>query len=296
LVLSLHDYSLVCANKRLFRFGSICSGPSPAKCLRCSAAHYGIAKGPVIATSLLAMAPALRRRVDMYLPVSGAVADALGLARRGLPFEVIPNLISERSDNGGRGADPALLANLPEGDFLLFLGDASVDKGARILLDAYAMLEHAPPLVFIGRRLALEHEPTGANVRVLGTWPHAAVLEAVRRCSMLIIPSVWRDPFPTVALEAMSMGRPIVAARSGGLVELIVDGETGILVPPGDVRALRDGIAALLAEPSRREAFGRAGRDRAASYYSPEEIVPRVERVYRSVTGAEVLGAVHAKS
>ena len=136
LVLSLHDYSLVCANKRLLRFGSICDGPGPAKCLRCAAAFYGIAKGTLVAGSLMAMAPALRRRVDMYLPVSSAVADALELARRGLPFEVIPNLIPERSDNGGRGADPALLTRLPAGDFLLFLGDGSTDKGVRVLLDA----------------------------------------------------------------------------------------------------------------------------------------------------------------
>ena len=74
LVLSLHDYSLVCANKRLLRFGSICDGPGPAKCLRCAAAYYGIAKGTLVAGSLMAMAPALRRRVDMYLPVSSAVA------------------------------------------------------------------------------------------------------------------------------------------------------------------------------------------------------------------------------
>ena len=297
LVLSLHDYSLVCANKRLLRFGSICDGPGPAKCLRCAAAYYGIAKGTLVAGSLMAMAPALRRRVDMYLPVSSAVADALELARRGLPFEVIPNLIPERSDDGGQGADPALLNRLPAGDFLLFLGDGSADKGVRVLLDAHAMLEDPPPLVFIGRPLALAHEPSRANVHILGTWPHAAALEAVRRCSMLIVPSLVPETFGMVGLEAMTMGRPVVAARLGGLGELVVDGETGMLVPPGHAPALRDAIAALLADPSRREAMGRAGRDRAASY-SAREIVPRVERVYRLLTAAdaEAPGAVHAES
>jgi glycosyltransferase involved in cell wall biosynthesis len=297
LVLSLHDYSLICANKRLWRFEAVCEGPGPAKCLRCATAQYGIAKGPVVAGSLLAMAPALRRSVDMYLPVSGAVADALGLARRGLPFEVIPNLIPERSHNGLPGADPALLDRLPAGDFLLFLGDASVDKGARVLLDAYTMLEDAPPLVFIGRPLAAAHERSGTNVHVLGIWPHATALEAVRRCSMLVVPSLVRETFGMVALEAMAMGRPVVAARSGGLGELVVDGETGVLVPPGDAPALRDAIAGLLAEPARREALGRAGTERAASYSAPH-VVPRVERVYRLLAGAgaEAVGAVHVES
>jgi glycosyltransferase involved in cell wall biosynthesis len=290
LVLSLHDHSLVCANKRLWRFDSVCDGPGPAKCLRCSAAYYGIAKGTVVAGSLLATTPALRRRVDMYLPVSRAVADSVGLARRGLPFEVIPNLISERN-NGGPAVDPALLAQLPAGDFLLFLGDGSIDKGARVLLDAYELLEDPPPLVLIGRQLALAHERRRANVHILGTWPHAAALEALRRCSLLIAPSLWTEACPMVALEAMEMGRPLVAARSGGLSELVADGETGILVPPGDAPALRAAIRALLAEPARREAMGRAAAERGRSY-SAREIIPRVERVYRSLTGAEVTEAI----
>lgn len=297
LVLSLHDYSLVCANKRLLHFGSVCEGPGPAKCLRCATAYYGIVKGPVVAGSLLASAPALRRRVDLYLPVSGAVAEALGLERRGLPFEVIPNLIPARSDNGGRRADEALLSRLPAGDFLLFLGDASADKGTRVLLDAHAMLDAPPPLVFIGRPFALELERGHENVHVLGPWPHAAVLEAVRRSTMLVAPSLVPETFGMAALEAMAMGRPVVAARSGGLGELVVDGETGVLVPPGDARALRDAIAALLSDPSRREAMGRAGSERAA-LYSAAEIVPRVERVYHRLAAAdtEVQEAAHAES
>jgi glycosyltransferase involved in cell wall biosynthesis len=114
---------------------------------------------------------------------------------------------------------------------------------------------------------------------------------------MLIVPSLVPETFGMVALEAMTMGRPVVAARLGGLSELVVDGETGMLVPPGHAPALRDAIAALLGDPSRREAMGRAGRERAASY-SAREIVPRVERVYRLLTaaGAEAPGAVHVES
>jgi glycosyltransferase involved in cell wall biosynthesis len=290
LVLSLHDYSLDCATKRLVRFGAPCTGPGLAKCVRCAANHYGIVKGPLIAGGLLASASRERRRVDMFLPVSEAVADALQLATRGLPFEVIPNLVRERETDDRRHLDPRLVEQLPEGGFVLFLGDATEDKGAGTLIDAH-MSNGALPLVFIGRPFGLATRDP-ANVRVLGPWPHASALEAVRRCSMLVMPSLVRETFGIAALEAMAAGRPVVASNVGGLRELVVDGETGLVVAPGDPVALRAAISALEQDPGRREALGRAGKVRAARY-SPENVVPRLEAVYgalfegRSASGGE---------
>jgi glycosyltransferase involved in cell wall biosynthesis len=290
LLLSLHDYSLDCATKRLMRFGAACTGPGIAKCLRCATNHYGI-KGPLIAAGLLASAPRERRRVDMFLPVSEAVAEALGLARRGLRFEVVPNTFREREADDRDHADPLLVEQLPTDGFVLFLGDATEDKGAGTLIDAHVS-NGALPLVFIGRPFGMETRES-ANVRVLGTWPHASALEAVRRCSMLVMPSLVRETFGIAALEAMAAGRPVVASDVGGLRELVVDGETGLVVPPGDPDALRSAIAALERDPARREALGEAGKARAARY-SPENVVPRLEEVYgallegrRPAAGAE---------
>ena len=282
LVLSLHDYSLLCANKRLMRFGVPCSGPAAAKCLRCSADYYGAAKGTVVSGLLQLTAPMLLARADMYLPVSRAVAEALELERRRLPFEVIPNLIPE-SAGDERPADPQQLELLPKGDFVLFLGDASTDKGALLLLRAHAMLEGAPPLVFIGRPIDVGAEAKRLpNVHVLGTWPHELAMEAVNRCAVLAVPSLVPETFGMVALEAMSRGRPVVAAEIGGLGELVVDRVTGLLVPPGDASALRHALAELLADPGLRQTMGEAGRARAGSY-SATTIVPRFEHVYDSL-------------
>ncbi len=277
LVLSLHDYSLECATKRLVRFGAPCTGPGLAKCVRCSANHYGIVKGPLIAGGLRASAARERRRVDMFLPVSEAVADALRLAKRGLPFDVIPNLVREREADDRSHPDTRLVEQLPEDGFILFLGDATDDKGAGTLIDAHVS-NGALPLVFIGRPFALATRDP-ANVRVLGLWPHASALEAVRRCSMLVMPSLVRETFGIAALEAMAAGRPVVASNVGGLRELVVDGETGLIVPPGDRVALRAAISALEQDPGRREALGRAGKVRAARY-SPKNVIPRLEEVY----------------
>jgi glycosyltransferase involved in cell wall biosynthesis len=78
----------------------------------------------------------------------------------------------------------------------------------------------------------------------------------------------------------MAVGRPVVASAVGGLPEIVLDGTTGILVPPGDVQALRTCIGELLADPERRARMGQAGRQRAADY-SASAVVPRIERVYQ---------------
>lgn len=277
LVLSLHDYSLVCAQKRLIRGGSVCDGPGPMKCLRCSIAHYGRAKGTVVSGALQATSATLRRSVDMYLPVSGAVADRLELARRGLPHEIVPNLGLLPAN---RTADAARIDQLPKGGFILFLGDAVPDKGVDVLVQAHAMLEDRPPLVLVGR--AGRADGAADGVLRLGPWPHGAALEAVRRCLFLVVPSIVPETFGIVALEAMALGKPVVASRVGGLAELVVDGETGRLVPAGEPHALAAALRELVENPQLREAMGASARTRAAMY-SPDAVLPRLERIYGSL-------------
>ncbi len=137
----------------------------------------------------------------------------------------------------------------------------TLDKGAAVLLKAYAELDTQVPLVFIGRPflpdLATNLPP---RVFLLGKWPHDAVMGAWSRCSIGLVPSIVAETFGIVALEAMYMGKPVIAARSGGLSDVVVDGETGFLVPPGDPHALRNAIQVLLDDPTRRAVYGCYGK------------------------------------
>jgi glycosyltransferase involved in cell wall biosynthesis len=165
---------------------------------------------------------------------------------------------------------------------MLFVGDLSRDKGIEILLDAYRGLQNAPALVLIGRRCDHTPERFPKNVHYMGTWPHAAVMAAWQKACLGLVPSLWQEPFGVVAIEAMASGKPVIAANTGGLSDIIIDGETGLLVPPGESRALRKAMERLIADKTLRERMGRAARARAAGYQA-DQVVAQIEQVYFSL-------------
>jgi glycosyltransferase involved in cell wall biosynthesis len=87
-------------------------------------------------------------------------------------------------------------------------------------------------------------------------------------------------------LEAMASGLPVVASRTGGLSEVVVDGETGMLVPPGDAEALAGALTALAADRDRARALGRAGRKRVEQEFGVERMLERLIAVYQTVLEA----------
>lgn len=276
LALSLHDYGLICATKRLRRKDHLCSGPAPVKCQLCASQHYGATKGLVTAFGVRSRESKLRRAVDVFLPVSSTVEE---LCRIGgdETSQVIPNFIAGLPDPPSE--DPRL-AQLPDEPFILFFGDATEDKGAWHLAEAYAQLEDPPPLVLVGRCYLPELEKR-PGVHPLGAWPHALAIEALRRSLFSVAPSLWPEPFGLVALEAAAAGKPIVASDIGGLRDIVVDGETGFLVPPEDRSALVGALQRMIADEELRARLGAAAKERAKDF-SPVAILPRYEEAYRA--------------
>jgi len=281
LVMTLHDYSHMCATARLMEHGKQrCSGPSLARCLSCATAQYGAARGTVTLAANTWSAWRRSNRVARFAAVSSAVATAVAqpekswLSSARLSTEVIPNFIP----------DDIVLDEIPPTDPnapLLYVGDLSLDKGVQTLLDAYRLLDGPPPLVLAGRSWPGSAWTMPDGVQWLGPLPHDEVLRLFRSARAVIVPSIWDDPCPTVVLEAMAAGRPVVASAAGGIVDLVVDGVTGLLVPAGDVPALAQGISSVLRDPRAAQAFGAAGRDRAREF-TVSAVVERIERLYAS--------------
>ncbi len=281
LVITLHDSSLICAKKRFMYHEAVCSGPALMKCLGCAAEYYGVAKGVPTTLANQVWGKVECHTVDMFLPVSQAIAEVTQLVRYGRPHRVIPNFVPNDLGKSLSDADP-LLSQLPDDNYLLFVGDMTRDKGVEVLLRAHAEMRSQVPLVFIGRPAADFSVNLLPNVRVLQSWPHAAVMSAWSRCVIALMPSIVLDACPTVAMEAMAMGRPVVASRIGGLSDIVVAGETGFLVPPGDWRALRKAIQRLLVDPSLRERMGARAKQRVVEFQA-RTVVPRIEQVYQEV-------------
>jgi glycosyltransferase involved in cell wall biosynthesis len=111
-------------------------------------------------------------------------------------------------------------------------------------------------------------------------------MQAWCRSLIALAPSIWPEPFGIVVLEAMSAGRPVIATRMGGLTDIVVDGQTGLLVPPHDPAALEQAMRMLLENPELRQQMGRAGKIRLKQF-SASQVVPRIEATYRRLLGCD---------
>jgi glycosyltransferase involved in cell wall biosynthesis len=283
LVLSLHDYGILCPTKRLFYKGGVCSGPAPLKCLQHAFEYYGAGKGAMVATGTRLSEPWVRRRVDMLLSVSSAV-EKLCRVRPEDDHRIVPNFV------GALPPAPAdadeQLAFLPDGPFVLYFGDVGEDKGAGNLIAAHRELEDPPPLVLIGRH-RIEGLDEAPGVIAPGPLPHPLAIEALRRSLFTVAPSIWAEPFGIVALEAAAAGKPIVASDIGGLRDIVADDETGLLVAAGDRPALRAALARMISDAAMRERMGAAAAERAR-LFSPEAVVPQFEAAYRDAIAARL--------
>jgi glycosyltransferase involved in cell wall biosynthesis len=105
-------------------------------------------------------------------------------------------------------------------------------------------------------------------------------MPALLRSADVVACVPWYEPFGLVALEAMACGVPVVAAAVGGLVDTVIDGVTGLHVPPRDVDVLATTLRELLADPARRAALGQAGRARAVRRYDWSTIAQETVRAY----------------
>ena len=290
LVLTLHDYSRVCATKRLMRDGSVCVGPATVRCMKCAISHYGSIVGPVTATATAAIRPWKDHAVDYTISVSRAVADGNGIldspAASVIPNFVLDSTLMPMSKSLDEAVADQVQQALPTEPFLLFVGDLSKEKGVHTLLRAYDSLSaDRPPLVLIGRRTAdtPRHLPSGTEIYI--DWPHEWIMSAFRLCLAAVLPSVWPDPCPTTVLEAMACGCPTITTAIGGMVDMIVDGKSGLLVHPGDEHELATALKRVLADDELRMLIGTGARERVRIFTS-SRIVERLEAVYEQVSAA----------
>jgi sugar transferase (PEP-CTERM/EpsH1 system associated) len=163
-------------------------------------------------------------------------------------------------------------------------------KGFADLLTAIAQVqEHIPTvrLLLVGDGelrddLEIQAQLSGLSNVVTFTGTRSDVPEILAGLDMFVLPSLW-EGMPNVILEAMSASLPVVATAVGGTPEVVVDGVTGLLVPPRDPDTLAQAITCLLRDPDLRRKMGRAGRERGEQHFSIKKTVQETEILYETL-------------
>lgn len=180
-------------------------------------------------------------------------------------------------------------APAPDGQVVLYVGGLDEHKGVATLLAAFARLASEVPhsaLRLVGDGLAVDALKAAVaeyglcQVRFLGPRSPDELADIYRQARVVVLPSLWLENAPLVAIEASAYGRAILASRVGGLPELVEDGRTGFLFERGDIGGLAERLRLLLTDKPLAEELGAAGHDRLAALRSPGRHLERLLAVY----------------
>ena len=212
-------------------------------------------------------------------------------------IRAIPNGVKIPPDDpAARGRIRAELG-LGDGPVLIVTSRLHPMKGHVHLLDAFAALRRDFPdsrLLVVGdggERATLEEHARclGIDETVAFTGFRTNVTDMLRAADLFVLPSL-REGMPNTALEAMAVGLPVVASGVHGVPEVVADGETGLLVAPGDAGLLRGAIGRLLADPDLAAQMGRAGLKRVRTRFTTERMLEDSEACCLEARDARLRG------
>lgn len=282
-VMTAHDYKLICPSYLRLSDGSPCSACSygryaPALLRRC---HKGSRAYSIVYAIESTVNVALGRYagISRFLCPSQFLLQSFaekGVSRSKLRH--VPNFLSAPASP----APPAREA----APYVLYAGRLSHEKGVACLLRAMKGLEvelrvagDGPELRGL-QQLVADLE-VGSRVRFLGHCDRPAMTASIAGARCVVVPSEWFENAPMVILEAFAQSRPVVGAHIGGIPELVIADETGMLFPPGDHDRLRGALERMIAAPAEADRMGANGRRLVETRFSAEVHVRGLLDAYR---------------
>jgi glycosyltransferase involved in cell wall biosynthesis len=304
-VVSAHAYTACTSSVHYFRPGHECQRPHGPACV-----PNLIARGCAHVRNPQPLPASYRqatrgldalRHADLAISYSSAIDRHLAI--NGVTRRAIVALFTTMTARPGpepASPEPASLmqpsdAERGAGNRVLFAGRVVRPKGLGVLIRAVREVD--AELVVCGdgfqlnamrrlaQRLDLERRITFTG------WLGAERLAAeLADAAVVVVPSLWPEPFGLVGIEALAAGRAVIASSTGGIGDWLHDGVTGLSVPPGDVRALARALRELLSDPERRRALGSAGRELVATRFSPERHIETTLDAYAQARSAWLSG------
>ncbi|GMW01918.1 MAG: glycosyl transferase [Candidatus Hydrogenedentota bacterium] len=285
IVMMVQDFKIVCPNYKMLTHDGVCE--------RCKGHHYiqcaihrcnkGSLLGSVVNTVEMYVHH-WKRYNELYdLFVAPARFTANKIIEFGIPREkvtYVPNFI--HVDQYEPQYEP--------GDYLLYLGRLSSEKGVPTLIEAMKQFPNVK-LKITGRGpyedaiKGLVKESGMTNLELTGHLSGDTLRAAIRNSMAVLIPSEWYENCPLALIEAYAYGKPVIGARIGGLGEMVFDGQTGFQFTAGDAPDLARAIGLAVADRDRLRTLGRNARKRAEEEYDAPHQYEQVMKVYNRVLG-----------
>lgn len=290
-VMSVHDYALVSANYSLWN-----------RDRSMDLQHVGVMatartkyiKGSFLATLMLELVlkfhhviGAYDGAISRYLVSARFMRDVLVRAKFDEGKISMVGALAEPLMDSGVISDQRLVPRSGSDHFVLFAGRLEAYKGAQVLIECLKHLSKDIRIVIAGtgpeesRLKAMSGNDD--RVTFLGFVPGERLWGVMREAVVVVVPSVWAEVYGLVALEAMCQGTPVIVAKSGGLPEVVGESKAGIVVPPGDVKALARAIERVLGDTQLAAMMGKAAYDRAQQVGNPQAHLAEIMRIYSEV-------------
>lgn len=286
-VQTIHNFRWLCPNGLFYTQGNLCTRCAngnilPAIQLRClhdnlsQSIAYALAVGasrafgwlPSQRAMILTLNQFTARLLKKHLAIPKRNISILGNFLEDIPFTK-PREVNNR---------------------FVYLGRLSPEKGIITLLEA---ARHFPQGQFdiIGtgpseaelKAYAASHSLS--NVHFWGFLQGEERFRSLYGVAALLLPSVWHEQFPMVILEAFRMGVPVIATRMGGLPDIVLEGETGLLFDPGDANSLVTCLEKLCQASTLQQDLGQKARERFVNHYSENAYYPNLMQIYQQAIG-----------
>lgn len=281
-LMTLHDYKLICPNYKLMYNGHICED--------CKDNKYFMAiwnrchKNSIVASTIVSFEAYFNHLFDKYrknvrIFISPSIFLKKKLIEFGLPqsqITYIPNFVDTSE----------FVPRYNPGKYFLFLGRLSPEKGIPTLIKAFMKIASKKISLYVAgegpaRNQIESMAAADSRIRFTGYLSGEKLKETIRNALAVIVPSEWYENAPISILEALAFGKPVVGARIGGIPEMIDEGVNGYLFEPGNVDNLKEKLEIILSMPVRHiREMGEAARQKVKSEYNSELHYERLMDIY----------------
>lgn len=280
---TLHNFRLMCPKAELRRDGRICEDCIGTK-TRWPAAVHGCYRNSRLASGVVAAMLTTHRAIGTWRhKVRRYIAMSEFMKRKmvsdGWPAErlvVKPNFLARDPGMGPIG-----------GNYVLFVGRLSEEKGVRTLLSAASRMASPVPIKIAGQGPLMPADASpGGNVEWLGHCPPERIVTLMQGALALVFPSEWYEGCPLTIIEALASGLPVIASRLGNMADMIAHGRTGLLFTPGDADALAETMAWAVSHPEAMAGMALEARAEFERRYTLERNYQSLMQIYRETVNA----------